>query len=98
LRQVLIAYGGLPPLVVCSRLIASKGQDGKLLTAFTEMESGRGESADDRPERAKALAHAKLTGATLFIAQLDRLSQRTKEALAAANVRWPRVPSGRPVP
>lgn len=39
---------------------------------FTEIESGR---KADRPELAKALHHAKVTGATLLIARLDRLSR-----------------------
>lgn len=43
-----------------------------LLTEFTEIESG---SRNDRPELAKALHHAKVTGAVLVIAKLDRLSR-----------------------
>lgn len=39
---------------------------------FTELESGK---RDDRPELSKALHHAKVTGATLLIAKLDRLSR-----------------------
>lgn len=45
---------------------------GKLVGTFTEVESGK---RDDRPELRKAMVHAKLTGATLLIAKLDRLSR-----------------------
>jgi DNA invertase Pin-like site-specific DNA recombinase len=51
-------------------LVESRGA--VLLARFTEVESGK---LADRPELAKALHLAKVTGATLLIAKLDRLSR-----------------------
>ncbi|HEY1124748.1 MAG TPA: recombinase family protein [Sphingobium sp.] len=48
----------------------SRGAD--MLAEFTEVESGK---RNNRPELSKALHHAKVTGATLVIAKLDRLSR-----------------------
>ena len=45
---------------------------GRVLESFTEVESGK---RDDRPELVRALLLAKVTGATLVIAKLDRLSR-----------------------
>lgn len=48
------------------------GGNWDLLAEYTETESGK---KNDRPKLAKALEHCKLTGATLVIAKLDRLSR-----------------------
>ncbi|MCU0828192.1 MAG: recombinase family protein [Tabrizicola sp.] len=56
---------------------ASRGAE--VLARFTEVESGR---KTDRPELAKALHLAKVTGATLVIAKLDRLSRNAAFLLA----------------
>jgi len=45
---------------------------GRVLDSFTEVESGKNNA---RPQLAKALHLAKVTGATLVIAKLDRLSR-----------------------
>lgn len=45
---------------------------GEILDSFTEVESGK---KADRPELEKAIRRCKLTGATLVIAKLDRLSR-----------------------
>ncbi|MBV1690866.1 recombinase family protein [Novosphingobium sp. G106] len=44
----------------------------EVLAEFTEVESGK---RDDRPELAKAMHRAEVTGSTLIIAKLDRLSR-----------------------
>ena len=48
------------------------GRGGDILGEFTEIESGK---LDARPELIKALHLAKVTGATLVVAKLDRLSR-----------------------
>lgn len=44
----------------------------QVIATYTEVESG---TKSDRPELARAMAHAKRSGATLVIARLDRLSR-----------------------
>jgi DNA invertase Pin-like site-specific DNA recombinase len=44
----------------------------EIITEFTEIESGK---RNDRPELTEALRRAKLAGATLVVAKLDRLSR-----------------------
>ena len=48
------------------------GGQWELLSEFVEVESGK---KSDRPELTKALKHCQMTGATLVIAKLDRLSR-----------------------
>jgi DNA invertase Pin-like site-specific DNA recombinase len=62
---------------VIADFAASRGAE--VLARFTEVESGR---KADRPELAKALHLAKVTGATLQIAKLDRLSRNAALLLA----------------
>lgn len=50
-----------------------KAVGGRILTEFTEIESGR---KDDRPILVQALHRAKVTGATLLVAKMDRLARR----------------------
>jgi len=51
---------------------ATVAEYGTPLAEYTEIESGRNK---DRPELARALAHAKRSKATLVVAKLDRLSR-----------------------
>lgn len=50
----------------------AKQRQGMVIETFTEVESGK---VNTRPELTKALHLAKITGATLLIAKLDRLSR-----------------------
>ena len=63
------------------------GRDAEVLARFTEVESG---GRNDRPELDKAVQLARLTGATLVIAKLDRLSRNAAFLLTlqASSVRF----------
>jgi DNA invertase Pin-like site-specific DNA recombinase len=50
----------------------ARARDAAVLAAYTETETGK---RSDRPALAKAITHAKRTGATLVIAKLDRLAR-----------------------
>jgi len=54
-------------------------QDGELIDSYREVESGK---INKRPELEKALRRCRLTGATLVIAKLDRLSRNAAFLMA----------------
>ncbi|MGK6323461.1 recombinase family protein [Sphingomonas sp. DT-51] len=67
--------------VAVEALCAARGWD-LIAPPFQEVESGK---RDDRPELLKALDRAKLTGARLVIAKLDRLSRDAAFLLTLQN-------------
>jgi DNA invertase Pin-like site-specific DNA recombinase len=60
----------------------SRSGGGVVLADFTDIESG---AKDDRPELLKALRKCRLTGATLLIAKLDRLSRNRRFLMELAD-------------
>ncbi len=75
-ERVSTARQGASGLGIAAQRQAIEGyasqRNATILARFTEVESGRN---PDRPELAKALHLAKVTGAVLVIAKLDRLSR-----------------------
>lgn len=65
----------------------------KLVGEFTEVETGK---QDNRPELAKALRLAKVMGATLIVAKLDRLSRNAAFLLALRDSGVPFVAADMP--
>lgn len=65
-------HSGLGLEAQTASVIAYVNGHGKLLATYTEIESGK---KADRPELAKALAHAKRSKAILVVAKMDRLSR-----------------------
>lgn len=47
----------------------------ELLATYTEVETGKKDALENRPEPRKAIAHAKRTRGTLVVAKLDRLAR-----------------------
>ncbi len=66
---------------------------GQIVAEFREQESGK---RDDRPELAKALRTAKVSGAKLVIAKLDRLSRNAAFLLALRDSGVPFVAADMP--
>lgn len=60
-----------------SRLVQQyvASNDGSLLAQYTEIETGKKDALDNRPELKKAIAHAKRSKAVLVVAKLDRLTR-----------------------
>ena len=56
-----------------------------LLIAYTEIETGKKDTLDNRPELRKAIAHAKRSKATLIVAKMDRLSRSVAVTSALHN-------------
>lgn len=63
---------GLEAQMAAAVVFMSSKPQAKLLASFTEVESGK---KDDRVQLHRAIEHCKLTGSTLLIAKLDRLSR-----------------------
>lgn len=63
---------GIDGLGVAAQEQAIKAYNGNVIATFKEVESGK---KSNRPELLKAMEHCKLTGSTLIVAKLDRLSR-----------------------
>jgi DNA invertase Pin-like site-specific DNA recombinase len=71
----------------------AKQSGATLIMAYTEVESGK---LADRPELAKALAHAKRSKATLVVAKLDRLARNVAFLSALMDSKVPFVACDNP--
>jgi DNA invertase Pin-like site-specific DNA recombinase len=63
---------GVDGLGMAAQEQAIQAYNGTVIARFVEVESGK---KKERPELARALAHCRLTGATLIVAKLDRLAR-----------------------
>jgi DNA invertase Pin-like site-specific DNA recombinase len=71
----------------------ARQQGATLVTAYTEVESGK---LADRPELARALAHARRIKATLVVAKLDRLARNVAFLSALMDSKVPFVACDNP--
>ena len=64
-----------------------------IVREFIEVESGK---RTDRPELARAVAHAEKTGAALIAAKVDRFGRRVRDLLRLRDARCPVIPVDMP--
>lgn len=66
---------GLGPEGQRAAVVQHVGTAGDLIADYTEIETGKRDSLENRPELRRALAHARRSKATLVVAKLDRLTR-----------------------
>ncbi len=71
----------------------AKQTGGRVITTYTEVESGK---RSDRPELARALAHARRSKAVLCVAKLDRLSRNSAFLMTLMDKKVPFVACDNP--
>jgi len=79
-KQGIAGFGMDAQQKAVENFLAGKGTE--LINQYREMESG---AKNDRPELHKALRKCRLTGATLLIAKLDRLSRNRRFLMELAD-------------